>query len=264
MEFRPGPKTTLWFNLEVLRDSSVRIRISKAISGERAQNIDHEDYPGLMSQADYTQIEELTGAISGTRQKQSYEAMKNAYLGFTMRFKTLGRIASLHDRGERFGPTEVQEAARAILAYVHYDNIMTRNGWDGKERGKLEWNKYDEECPSSGGKTVHEVRDTANTFIVEIFNALESRGVRFNWPDGVTKDMYLHMMSGKHIVDDKVAQQKVFTTTRHIAAQMENALMQHQDVLRSALASRADQMISDNVQEFSAEETSAFLREQRE
>ncbi len=261
-EFAPGPQTTLWFNLEVLRDPSVRTRISKAISGERAQNIDHEDYPGLMSQADFTQIEELTGAISGTRQKQSYEAMKNAYLGFTMRFKTLGRIASLHQRNGKFGKQEVHEASQAILAYVHYDNIMTRNGWDKKERGKLEWNKYDEECPSSGGKTVHQVRDTANAFIVEIFNALEARNVQFQWPSGVTKDSYLRMMTSKALNDDEVEQRKIFLATRHIAQQMETALMNNQDILRNALASRADDMLSDNANDFTEQDTMEFLGKQ--
>jgi hypothetical protein len=60
---------------------------------------------------DYKGVEELTGVLSGSRFKMSYEAAKNTYTGFGTKFKILARLAQLHKEGKaKFTEEDAQEA----------------------------------------------------------------------------------------------------------------------------------------------------------
>ena len=182
--YKYGPKTTLWVHLEVMRVESTRQRISKAISGMRAENLDHEDIPTLVAQADYLNIDRMTGMVSGTREKLSPEAVRNSYTGFGTKFKVLGRLAQMEKDGvAQFTDKDTQEAAKAIVAYIHMDNIFTRNA-SKLDRPELTWDNIDTGTgPSTGDYTVGQYRTPQNEFAYDVVKASG-----FTFPPKTTDD----------------------------------------------------------------------------
>ncbi len=178
--FKPGPNTTLWLHLEVLRNESARQRISKATSGSRAEGIDHEDIPTIMAQADYVTINRLTDIISGSREKLSPEAVRNSYTGFGTKFKILARLAELDREGKaRFTEADALEAAKSIAAYVHMDNIFTRNGNNEPRRSTIDWAELEQGAPSiPSGLTVASYRTANNNFTKALVSKLNDQ---FDW-----------------------------------------------------------------------------------
>jgi hypothetical protein len=172
--FTPGTNTQLWLQMEVLRDKNARSRILKATSGLNAENLDHEDIPTIMAQADVNTVMRMSRNISGSREKLSPEGAKNAYTGFGTKFKVLARVAE----AGKFGDAEVMEAAKSIAAYTFYDNISTRNGQFDKDFSALSWSEFDETSPSSAGLSVSEYRNSNNAFVSDLVDAL---GNEIDW-----------------------------------------------------------------------------------
>ena len=184
--FEPGQKTTIWMHLEVLRDKDAVMRMSKAMSGARTEALDHEDIPTLAGMADYKTVEELTGVLSGARFKISYEAVKNFYTGPGTKQKILARKAQLHQQGlARFTEEDAMEAAKTIVSYTHFDNIVTGNGADGKPRIPLTHAQIASQTgPSTGGHVVKDYRDPMHTFVQDV---LDNAGI--NWGQGRLKNV---------------------------------------------------------------------------
>ncbi|MBM3227994.1 hypothetical protein FJZ27_04020 [Candidatus Peribacteria bacterium] len=267
-EFKPGAKTTLWFHLEVLRDESVRMRISKAISGERFQNIDHEDVPALMSQANYGQVNDFTGVISGQRYKLSNEGMKNAYVGCTTRLGLLAMQAKLAQDGKaRFGPQECREAARTIITYMHFDNTMTRNGSDGRDRSSIEWEEMEKSGPSTGSKSVANIRDGAAGFINAVFGAV---GQDITWGTGVSQDDYLAFVKPNYRKEVRKSstkpdekQQAIFATSAQIAPQLERLLLADPQMIQRLLINFQKNFVIENEVTVELADVEQHFREQQ-
>jgi hypothetical protein len=155
--FKPGIKTTLWIHYEVSREKSAQERLSKALSGARAENIDHEDIPFFITNADVSSVNNMTGVISGTRMKLSPEAAKNAYVGWSSKFKVFGALMQAEEDGiEKVTARDVEMLSQTLIGYIHYDNIVTRNVTDKfepTERVMLTENQFQTVPPSSDGKS---------------------------------------------------------------------------------------------------------------
>ncbi|PIQ75700.1 hypothetical protein COU78_02915 [Candidatus Peregrinibacteria bacterium CG10_big_fil_rev_8_21_14_0_10_49_24] len=247
--FMPGSKTTMWLHLEVMRVESTRQRISKAISGTRAENLDHEDVPSLVANADWVNIDRMTGMVSGTREKLSPEAVRNAYTGFGTKFKALGRLVQLEEKGiARFTDKDLAEAAKSIVAYIHMDNIFTRNASKG-DRPQLTWDVIDtQEGPSTSDLTVGAYRTPQNEFVSDIIkdsgfdfgsysNVDETNLIRREKRDGTEKDRQDYNTKN---------QEERYEESKLILGNLQSALMGRPDLIKKKLKEFAGDFKEEN------------------
>lgn len=177
--FTPGKKTTLWIQLELVRDRRVQERLSKGTSRTSSETIDHEDIPLFLPQLDYNSVRGMANVISGSRQKMSPEALKNLYCGYSSKFKVFARLAQLDKKGkERFTPEDALILADAIGAYVDIDNILTRKGYEADTRPTLTRSQMQQMAVSGDGKhQVIEYRRNMNRFVARLIKNLKTAGV---------------------------------------------------------------------------------------
>lgn len=175
-KYKPGIRTTLWLHYEVAREKGAQERLSKALSGARAENIDHEDIPFFITNADVSSVDNMTGAISGTRLKMSPEGTKNAYVGWGSKFKAFGGLmAAEQEHLERVTSRDVEMLAQTLIGYIHYDNIVTRNVSDlhkPTERAILTENQFNTVPPSSAGATTMQFRKGMTSLLRELVRKL--------------------------------------------------------------------------------------------
>lgn len=129
-QFRPGIRTSLWLHYYVAREKSAQERLSKALSGARAEGIDHEDIPFFLTNVDASSVDSMTGVISGTRLKISPEGTKNAYVGWNSKFKAFGALLEAETdryKYDRVSASDVNMLAQTLIGYIRFDNIATRN-----------------------------------------------------------------------------------------------------------------------------------------
>ena len=262
--FKPGQKTTIWIHLEVLRDDDAVMRMSKAMSGARTEALDHEDIPTLSAMADYKTVEELTGVLSGSRFKISYEAAKNFYTGPGTKLKILARKAQLHKKNEaRFTQEDAMEAAKTIASYIHFDNIVTGNGTDGKPRIPLTHDQIKTQtAPSTKGHVISDYRDPLHSFATQVLN-----NSNISWGqgmlEGITTDTYLSSQSNSERVqaegEKSPTGRKNFNATEEIQRQLKQAFLTNPSVLINLLDANAakfreeghyDRMEQSDVREF--------------
>jgi hypothetical protein len=250
--FKPGAKTTMWLHMELLRDKKAQERMSKALSGTRAEQIDHEDFPTLVSNMSYANINEMTGVLSGTRYKISYEAAKNAYTGFGTKFKILATLAELDSKGQaRFTEKDAAEAAKSIAAYIHMDNTFTGNTTDGNNRIKLSWDQIHEPGPSTSGLNVKEYRDGNGGFIQDILSGFSSS---IDWnamKDGnlVKNELVRSKAEEKKetiISDEDNRKKRNFVAMGEFSRQLAKAIMTNPDILKGILRSHRNNFLEEN------------------
>ncbi len=224
--YKPGPKTTLWLHLELTRNESAKARMAKATSGSRTEELDHEDIPTIISQMDYKGVEELTGVLSGSRFKMSYEAAKNTYTGFGTKFKILAQLAQLHKDGDAtFTEQDAQEAAKSIAAYAHLDNILTRNGMDKATRIEVTLDQIaGQTAPSADGHKVKEYREGNNQLIRSVID-----GIPLDWSKiDANQDEYVRNQSeedGQLIVaNGSKRQSDNFNATKQFSRELSKSL----------------------------------------
>lgn len=248
-DHKPGPKTTLWLHLELTRNESARQRMAKATSGARTEALDHEDIPTIISQMDYKGVEELTGVLSGSRFKMSYEAAKNTYTGFGTKFKVLAQLAALHKEGKaKFTEQDAQEAAKSIAAYAHLDNILTRNGTDKAVRIEVTLDQIaSQTAPSAAGQKVKAYRDGNSKLMRNIIDKID-----MDWSEiGANKNEYVRSESEEAsaaIIDDDKRQARNFNATKKFSRALSSALSEqgNRNILIDILASMADDFKEEN------------------
>ncbi|MFH0851726.1 MAG: hypothetical protein V1876_03175, partial [Candidatus Peregrinibacteria bacterium] len=126
--FKPGPKTTMFIRLVLLRDQKARERISKALD-KGAEGLDHEDIPYIATEIGWVKMQALLGVMSGARSKVSKEGWKNAYVGFNEKFKMYANLARYSEEGGVVVTEgDVRDLAQSIGAYIVMDNQMMRAG----------------------------------------------------------------------------------------------------------------------------------------
>lgn len=239
--FSPGQKTTLWLHLEVLRDEGASSRISKASSGTRAEDLDHEDIPTIMAQADYETVKRMTDIISGGREKLSPEAVKNGYTGFGTKFKILARLAELG----KFTQGDAMEAAKSVTAYILYDNIVTRNGADRENRSTLSWANIQGHGPSTGKYSVQDYRIPNNTFVKDLISGL---GTSIDWAKvGVGPEQFVRSAEDISVRKDD-EQSKNFKGIKSFEQELSRALADpaNRQTLTRLLVKYADKLHEEN------------------
>lgn len=124
--FLPGPKSTMFMRIVLLRDQKALERISKALD-KGAEGLDHEDIPYLATEIDWVKMLSLLGVMSGARSKVSKEGWKNAYVGFNEKFKVYANLAHLaKEKKAVMTDGDVRNLAQSIGAYIVMDNQMMR------------------------------------------------------------------------------------------------------------------------------------------
>lgn len=249
----PGPKTTMWLHLEVQRLESTRQRISKAISGTRAENLDHEDVPTLVAQADWVNIDRMTGMVSGTREKLSPEAIRNAYTGFGTKFKVLAQLARLERDGKAvFTDKDLDEAAKSIVAYIHMDNIFTRNANAG-DRPQLTWNVIDtQQGPSTHGLTVGNFRTPQNAFVSKVLQDVDSGFWSGLGVTKVTRENLIrtedpeHRISDRTDYDKKNMEDRYEEATKKVFNKLQDYLSKRPELIKQKLMDFADAFREEN------------------
>ncbi len=262
--FKEGRKTTIWFHLEVLRDENVRQRISKGTSKTNAEGLDHEDVPAVMSSADYALATELLGVISGSRFKLSPEGMKNAYVGFATRFKLLSRVATLQEKNKaRFTPRDLAELSKSMLAYMHYDNIITDNGNKGT-LGKLTWDQINETgAPSIGTDLkVKDVRNGNKNLMRDLFLRVLPASVWSKEKYGVGREEYFRMLGDKDEFNNGDAKNKeaIFAATGKIAADLPRLLKENEEAVLQILRNHAGTLVEEMKETKGTTEPEQYLK----
>ena len=169
--FAPGSRTTLWLHSEVIRNERAQERLSKGTSGIRAEKIDHEDIPFFITNLDINAVDNLLSAVSGARQKVSPEGCKNAYVGFSSKFKIFSALLQAEEQGlERITQNDVVMLTRTLGGYIVMDNILTGNGVEpGKERPSITpYQLMQKAVSSANGVTTGDYRRGMNEFVGEI------------------------------------------------------------------------------------------------
>ncbi|MBT3292703.1 hypothetical protein HN512_04270 [Candidatus Peregrinibacteria bacterium] len=249
-----GQKTTLWLHLENMRTESTRQRISKAISGGRAEELDHEDIPTLVSQANHKDIERMTGMISGTREKLSPEAVKNTYTGFGTKFKIMAMLLEYEEKEgvKAFTEKDLHDTVKSIVAYIHMDNVFTRNA-SSKDKSTLTWDEMDNlSGPSTSTLTVSDYRTPQNSFVADIMRSNELDNIEWDDFEGITKE---DVIRGEGL-DDKSVSRKSFKEKEQIDRssiminslydKLEAALMEKPELVKKMLRKYAHQFNEEN------------------
>lgn len=165
--FKPGLRTTLFVRLEVAREQRVQERLKKGV-GKQGENIDHDDIGYFLPELDQSGVKEWLSTLSGNRQKLSKEALKNGYNGFSMKFKTFAALAELDKQGiQKFTQADARNLAQTFGAYVLFDNILTRNGYDNfLQRPELSAHEFRATTVMGrDGVKVGEYREGINVFV---------------------------------------------------------------------------------------------------
>lgn len=253
--FKPGERTSIWIHSEVLRNEFARQRMSKAMSGARTEALDHEDIPTLAAIMDYKNVEEITGVLSGSRFKISYEAAKNFYTGTGKGLLLKARKAQLANEGKaRFTEQDAAEAARTIVTHMHYDNIVTGNAKDGTRISLTLDQIATQQGPSTGGEPVKAFRDPLHELARD---ALNQAGVSFGQgqlKDVQSADQYLRSPSenaSNSIIYDTERQKANFAATGEIQKQLTQAFIQNPGLAQRILAQYADKLKAEGGDEIS-------------
>ncbi len=168
--YKPGLKTTMFVRLEIAREGAVKERLRKAQS-KMGDKIDHDDIPYFLPELDHNQVDDWYKMAGGRRLKLSVEAVKNSYVGFSMKLKAMAALAEM-DNGNRFSDADIDDLVNTIGSYILSDNILTRNGFDDEgQRPELGQSEIEQTCPVYGKTTkVSEYRNNLNGFTAEIAN----------------------------------------------------------------------------------------------
>ncbi|MSR87441.1 hypothetical protein EXS70_04725 [Candidatus Peribacteria bacterium] len=169
--FKPGAKTTMWLHRVVAQDEGVRTRVLKG-ADKIAENMDHEDIPFFIT-ALGVNVNVLASTISGHRQKVSKLGWKNAYCGYSSKFKIFGMIAKLERDGKpgaHIKNEDIQALAQNLGGYIFMDNALTRSVCDNfadTGRPKLAEAEYNGlEAPSATpGKNTRAYQTRLNGFV---------------------------------------------------------------------------------------------------
>lgn len=176
--YKPGSKTTLFIRLEIAREKAVKERLRKAQS-KVGEKIDHDDIPYFLPELGWGAIDDWYLPLGGSRQKLSQEAVKNGYVGYNMKFKTYATLLEIENKemgNDRVSKADVHDLIQTIGAYIYSDNLLTRNGYDGKQRPQLTEYEIDNQVPvcGSSGKSVGDYRNAMSGFMNQIIPFIDN------------------------------------------------------------------------------------------
>ena len=243
--YKPGLKTTMFVRLEIAREGAVKERLRKAQS-KNGENIDHDDIPYFMPELDHTQVADWYTMAGGRRLKLSFEALKNSYVGYSMKFKSMSALANMND-GNRFSDADIDDLVGTIGGYIISDNILTSNGFDKEARAKLSQSEIEQTCPVYGkSHKVSEYRNVLNGFTSEIVHidgldweringgnkhtGANEQVTADNFTAGVGPDSYLKNMNNDKLADN------IHTAIAPFLEELRKVAHQNPDVLIDILS----------------------------
>jgi len=130
--YKPGWRTTMFIRVEIAREKRVKERLRKGQS-KVGEKMDHDDMPYFLPEYDWTYLRDWYGTAGGMRQKLTPEALKNGYIGFSMKFLTFASLATIED-GKLISDADIADIVSTIGSYIFSDNVLTRNGCDDDMR----------------------------------------------------------------------------------------------------------------------------------
>lgn len=252
-KMKPGLKTTMFVRLEIAREQHVKERLRKGVS-KQGENIDHDDVPYFAPELDWSGIKEWFSPYSGSRQKLSKEALKNSYVGYSMKLKSFAGLAELDKANMmRFSEKDAQDIAQTVTAYIFSDNILSRNGFEAPGRPELSHYEIYSQRPVMGNRLVGDYRDNLNDFAEKVlsnfmdaedWNTINASIGDPTGPDRVTKDNF----SGRDVGDNSEPLAKnVFNATPKFAEVLQTKILARQDDFRELLRQEGDKFHEDGV-----------------
>lgn len=183
-QYKPGARMTKFLMEEVAFDKNVYDRVNKAL--KRAENIDHEDIPMLLTQVDYNGVNQIINFTSGSQAKVSAAAMQNGYVGYNSFLKYFAMKATIGH--PPITDRDIAKIASTLGAYSMWDNLITRNsiGSPATARPFLSWEQINEQAPVSGAEKTRAYRDTMNDFTLDL-----ARSLGINDVGGIPIDVYI-------------------------------------------------------------------------
>ena len=251
--YKPGLKTTFWLQFEVFRDKLARFRFAKGV-GRRAEEIDHEDIPFIISTLNYGQASGLCARISGDRFKMTAEGRKNAYVGFSAKFKAFASLLKLEGRKmDRFTHADAAHLAETLTTYIHVDNIQTNNASakpDNLVIGQLKEQDFTDPCPSGvGSHSTGEYRNVMNAFVKRILTSDIGREIdlsAYTYKDSngqqraITLQDYAAMDQPFNRNHDEGKQVAVYKASGEFSNQLSKAVVKHFGEFRQILTEYLD------------------------
>jgi len=251
--YKPGIRTTMFVRLEIAREQAVKERLRKGQS-KSGEKIDHDDIPYFLPELDYTGISDWYTAAGGRRQKLSFEAVKNSYVGFSMKFKALAAFAQI-DNGAKFSDADVENLVDTIGSCILSDNILTRNGFDGDYRPTLSESEIRNTKPVMGDAKLFAYRTNLNSFTGQVAHLLDTDAWgKINKAINVTKDELKVNAENFTAGDDflKNTGQPDLAKNIHMAvpaflAKLKETVRKNPKILLNLLRTAADSFVGDAV-----------------
>ena len=132
------------------------------------------------------------------------------------------------------------QAAKTIVSFVHFDNIVTGNGTDGKPRISLTHDQIaTQTAPSTDGHVIQDYRDPLHSFATQVLN-----NSNISWGEGklegITTDTYLSNRANSAKVqaegDETPTGKKNFNASEEIEKQLKVAFLENPSMLIKLLA----------------------------
>ncbi len=182
--FKPGARMTKFLMEEVAFDKNVSERVGKAL--KRGENIDHEDIPLLLTQMDFSGVNQLVNFTSGSQAKVSAQSMQNGYVGYNSFLKYFGMKATIGH--PPITDRDVTKLASTLGAYSMWDNLITRNsiGAAASARPFLSWEQINDKSPVVSTRMTKEYRDAMNNFTMKLCQELDITQV-----NGIPINLYI-------------------------------------------------------------------------
>ncbi len=234
----PDFRTSDFIMDEIANDEGARQRANKAL--KNAQNIDHEDWPGMVSIIDYNGIENAVSVYSGNQWKVSVQGQENIFVGYNSLMQYFAiRAKHARDKGQvmSFTDSDARRLAIALSAYKQFDNIVTEAATGGGNRPHLSWDQINNDVPVSGGTKTKNYRDRMNTFMKSVVDAVGITNVQVG-AKTVAIDDYI----GKDRDANKVAtldKETIFKTTSIFVGELQNKILANKGQIVEMLADMA-------------------------
>jgi hypothetical protein len=147
----------------------------------------------------------------------------------------------------RFTKADAKDLAMSITSFVHHDNIMTRHGWDTKDRLLLTEDEFESTGPSTNGMNVSVFRNAGYEFVNSLIDRLQDLG--FNWDTvGIRREEFLQRtgelkLNSKNAVTKDDIEWKAFQSIEAFQTELQRVLT------KSDNANRAQQTLKDVLME---------------
>lgn len=236
--YKPGIRTTLWLELEMVREPKVQERLRKGVDKQSGE-MDHDDMHFFIPRMNAETINSMAMPQGGGRQKMSTDGWLNGYIGFNQFFKSLGTLAQLEkDRQEnaKFTEEDVTQALQAIAGYIQMDGILTSRSnyrYTGARPGAT-YSTMKNFYSVCGDKqsSVYTERQKMKAFIKDVMEAYQDENSGELTKENI--DLILYDTETQPMPDQE-KQTKIYVQNNHLPRYLENAVKRNAEPLKEIL-----------------------------